>query len=602
MFKISGVINYLLVAFLNAFTDLGHKIIIQNTVFKVYDSSEQIILSAVVNALMLLPFILVFTPAGYIATRFAKTAIMKYSALFAIAITTFITICYYNGWFEVAFAMTFLMALQSALYSPAKYGYIKELVGTRYISAGNGALQGVTTAAILLGIVFYTYLFEGIVGDSFNSKEEIIKAIAPLGWLLVLGSVIEYVLASKLEDVSLKKYDKKFSFVRYGKGVYLRKNIVMLKRKKEIFDSIIALSLFWSISQVILAIFGEYVKSELNITNAMFVQGTMGLSVVGIIVGSLLCAKFSAYYVNSGFSALGSLGIVVMLFLIPFTTSTYLLSTEFVLFGLFSGFVIVPLSSKIQELSSNIHLGTILAGNNFVQTIFMFSFLFLTTLFAYFGANAKILFFIMGFVGIYLSYILFKRYLVISFWALCEMIFSLRYRFSYVGLENIPQDSAVLLVGNHISWIDWFVLQLPIERRIGFLIDKDIYNKKLLKPIFKLGSLIPISQRASKDSFIETSKRLKNGKIVAIFPEGEIARQKELGEFRSGYKYIHKEGIVIVPFFIYGIFGSIFSRHKDESRRSFFKKREITTYFGEPILREIDSSELKEIVKNLKRN
>ncbi|MDK9693067.1 MAG: hypothetical protein OEL19_02315 [Sulfurimonas sp.] len=54
MFAISGIINYLIVVFLNAFTDLGHKIIIQNTVFKVYDGTTQIMLTAVVNALMLL--------------------------------------------------------------------------------------------------------------------------------------------------------------------------------------------------------------------------------------------------------------------------------------------------------------------------------------------------------------------------------------------------------------------------------------------------------------------------------------------------------------------------------------------------------------------
>ncbi len=42
--------------FLNAFVDLGHKIIIQNTLFKTYDGDTQILLTAIVNALILLPF------------------------------------------------------------------------------------------------------------------------------------------------------------------------------------------------------------------------------------------------------------------------------------------------------------------------------------------------------------------------------------------------------------------------------------------------------------------------------------------------------------------------------------------------------------------
>ena len=133
MFKIVGVINYLFVVFLNAFTDLGHKIIIQNTIFKVYDGETQIILTAIVNALILLPFILMFSPSGFLADKFPKNAIMRYSSILAVIITLLITISYNNGWFYVAFGLTFVLALQSAIYGPAKYGYIKELFGVKNI-------------------------------------------------------------------------------------------------------------------------------------------------------------------------------------------------------------------------------------------------------------------------------------------------------------------------------------------------------------------------------------------------------------------------------------------------------------------------------------
>ena len=600
MFKIVGVINYLLVVFLNAFTDLGHKIIIQNTIFKTYDGSEQIIFTAIVNALILLPFILAFSPSGFLADRFAKNIIMKYSSLLAIFITLLITYSYYQGWFFIAFALTFLLALQSAIYGPAKYGYIKELVGIKFISAGNGATQAVTTAAILLGILFYTVLFEMLLGDEFATKEDILHVIAPLGWLLVLGSVIEYILASKLPNKMIEITKKEFNFKRYIKGEYLKKNMIMIMRKKEIFDAIIALSLFWSISQVVLAIFGEYAKSELGITNAITVQGVMALAVLGIVFGSIMAAKLSKYYVNMGLSALSALGITVVLFFIPHTSSIYLLALEFIFFGLFSGILIVPLNSKIQLLSSNIHLGTILAGNNFVQTLFMFTFLMLTTIFAYFGVDATALFYLMIIVGIYLSIKLFKRYLVMGFWAFFELIFSVRYRFNYVGLENIPSNGAMMLIGNHVSWIDWFILQLPIERRISYIIDKDIYTHKFLNWAFKLAELIPVSQRASKNSFIETSMKLKNGKIVAIFPEGEISRSSDVSKFYRGYEFIDRGKSVIIPFYIDGVFGSLFARHKGDARRCFLKKREITLYFGEPIIGGITPEELREMVVNLK--
>ena len=62
LYKTTGFIAFIAMVFLNAFVDLGHKIIIQNTVFKVYDGSTQVILTAIVNGLILLPFILLFTP------------------------------------------------------------------------------------------------------------------------------------------------------------------------------------------------------------------------------------------------------------------------------------------------------------------------------------------------------------------------------------------------------------------------------------------------------------------------------------------------------------------------------------------------------------
>lgn len=131
IWKVRGVIPYTIALFLNALTDLGHKIIIQNTVFKIYDDQTQIIYTAILNALILLPFILLFTPAGYISHRFSKVRVMRYGAFAAIVITLLITLCYYQGWFWEAFILTLVLAAQAAIYSPAKYGYIKELAGEK---------------------------------------------------------------------------------------------------------------------------------------------------------------------------------------------------------------------------------------------------------------------------------------------------------------------------------------------------------------------------------------------------------------------------------------------------------------------------------------
>ena len=599
---IAGVVNYLLVVFLNAFTDLGHKIIIQNTIFKVYDGSEQIVLTAIVNALILLPFILMFSPSGFLADKYPKNLIMKYSALFAVFITLLITFSYYQGYFILAFVLTFLLAMQSALYSPAKYGYIKELFGNKEISSGNGLVQAVTTVAILGGIIFYTVLFEGLYNERYLTQTEILKGIAPIGWLLVLGSIFEYYLASHLPDKTSEKSTKIFTLKKYIKGFYLKKNMKTLSRKKEIIEAVIALGLFWSISQVVLAVFGEYAKSDLGVTNTIFVQGVMALAGIGIVVGSILAAQFSKYFINVGLVSLGSLGITILVFLIPFIHSMIIIALMFTLFGVFSGFLMVPLNARIQYLSPRVHLGTILAGNNFIQNIFMFSFLMLTTFFAFFGMDAQNLFYLMGFVGLVLSFILVRRYFIETFWTVMELLGKIRHRYTYVGLENIPKEKAVLLLGNHVSWLDWIIIQLPLKRHINFMIDKEIYHWKGFHWFFQKGEAIPVSPRAAKDAFKIAYQRLKNGKIVAIFPEGGISKDGELGKFYKGYEKIPQDyDGVIIPFYIdKGIFGSSFSRYKGTKTKAWYKRREVHIYYGTPLSKETKSEELREIILQMK--
>ena len=188
IWRIKGFIPYIAIVFLNAATDLGHKIVIQNTVFKCYEGDAQVFLTAVVNSLILLPFILLFSPSGFLSDKYPKHRVIQLAAALSIPIAVVITICYYMGWFQLAFVMTLLLAVQSAFYSPAKYGYIKELTGKEHIAQANAVVQAVTIVAILAGAVAYSILFESLLTTA-TSPEQILKSIAPLGFILIAGTV-----------------------------------------------------------------------------------------------------------------------------------------------------------------------------------------------------------------------------------------------------------------------------------------------------------------------------------------------------------------------------------------------------------------------------
>ena len=60
LLRLRGFTVFMSMAFLNAFVDLGHKIVVQNTVFKVFEGPVQVVLTAVLNALILLLYLTAF--------------------------------------------------------------------------------------------------------------------------------------------------------------------------------------------------------------------------------------------------------------------------------------------------------------------------------------------------------------------------------------------------------------------------------------------------------------------------------------------------------------------------------------------------------------
>ncbi len=166
---------------------------------------------------------------------------------------------------------------------------------------------------------------------------------------------------------------------------------------------------------------------------------------------------------------------------------------------------------------------------------------------------------------------------------LCYLIllpFKIRYKIKIINKAQISNERGVLLLGNHISWIDWAILQLSFKRCIRFVMNRDIYNLPLYKIIFKIFQVIPISPNSAKDSIKAVREALKNREAVCIFPEGTISYTGNLNTFKKGFELTIKglKDVDIIPFYIKGLWGSRFSRALN---KDIFLKREITIVFGE---------------------
>ncbi|NPA28003.1 MAG: acyl-[ACP]--phospholipid O-acyltransferase [Epsilonproteobacteria bacterium] len=602
LFRVRGFLPYLVIIFLNAMTDLGHKITLQNTIFKAYSGSELIILTSIVNALILLPFILLFSPAGYISDKYPKTKVIKYSSAFAIFVTILILISYFLGLFWLSFILTFLLAAQSAIYSPAKYGLIKEMVGSRYLTPANGIVQAITVVSILLGALIYSIFFEMLVKDT-SSPSIILKQAAPLGFLLILASVVEFLLALKLEkELRVETFVKKEPFrpKLYFNFTYLKKNLRNIYESKIVWESIIGLSIIWAIAQVLVAIFGEFLKSTLGVTNTIIVQGLLTLSGVGMIFGSLFAGAVSKKFIEIGIIPLGALGMAISLFLIPNSNNLDFIGVLLFLFGFFAGLVAVPLNSLIQFFTPKSELGVVLAGSNFMQNLFMFIALILTAIFGYFNFSSTTLLYLIAFIAAlgFIYTLLTMPQSLIRY--IIRMIVRMRYRIDVDGIENLEGKRGILLLGNHISFLDWAILQIAYPRQIRFVVDRVYYNRWYLKPFLKFAKTIPISSKGSKNALAEVTKALNNGQIVAIFPEGHISRNGHLDEFKSGFEMATKDvtsDAVIIPFYLRGLWEDNFSYASKKLKRS--KIKDISVSFGKPMDIHSKANEVKKAVFEL---
>lgn len=626
LLSVPAALPFLVAVFLNAFVDLGHKIVIQNTVFKIHDGSEQVILTAIINGLILLPFILLFSPAGFVSDRYPKHKVMRAVAWGAVVLTSGITLSYAMGWFWLAFAMTFLLAVQSAFYSPAKYGYLKGFFGKQRLAEANGLVQAVSIVAILSGTFAFSILFEMRFPEGVTDKGDVIKAIAPVGLLLILNSLIELVMMYRLpnvddtyenthEDTDEKTDEKadennhgsmdRFSVKDYLTGRSLVDNLKPILQRQSIRLAIIGLAMFWSIGQVLLATFPAFAKETLGELNTIVIQGILAATGIGIALGSTIAGRCSRNYIETGLIPLGAMGIAVGLFMLPTLESTAALALNFMFIGTMGGLFIIPLNALIQFYAKDTELGKTLAANNLIQNSAMLSFLVLTVVFALIGiSSAQLLTLIAVIAVIGGCYTVFKlpqslvRFLLTFF-------MSRHYKVKVQGMQNIPEEGGVLLLGNHITWVDWAIVQIACPRPVKFVMHKRIYERWYLSWFFKLFGCIPIEAGASSKGSLETvAAELNNGQVVCLFPEGLLSRTGHLAEFRKGYERaaeLADESVKIVPFYLRGLWGSQFSRSSDRLKETRAEGwgRDLIVAFGDPLAKNTKADVLKRRIFDL---
>ena len=153
----------------------------------------------------------------------------------------------------------------------------------------------------------------------------------------------------------------------------------------------------------------------------------------------------------------------------------------------------------------------------------------------------------------------------------------------------------MLLLPNHISYIDAVVLQLACPRPIRFLVYDEIYQATFLRWGLRLLGAIPISPRKARAAIETAADALAHGDVVCLFPEGALTRTASLQKLNRGYELIaRKARVSVMPVWLENVWGSVFSFYGGQ----FFWKiprvvpLRVWIYFGAPIAAETATVEV----------
>ncbi|MCP3802332.1 1-acyl-sn-glycerol-3-phosphate acyltransferase [Allokutzneria sp. A3M-2-11 16] len=154
------------------------------------------------------------------------------------------------------------------------------------------------------------------------------------------------------------------------------------------------------------------------------------------------------------------------------------------------------------------------------------------------------------------------------------------------GLDNVPQNGAVILASNHLSFVDSLVIPLIVPRKVAFLAKAEYFHGKGVKGaiarwFFTMIGQIPVERgrgRAAKDALDVAIKVLAGGGAFGIYPEGTRSEDGRLYRGKTGVGRIAlASGASVVPVALIG------TERIQPIGKKMPRPYRVTVRFGEPL-------------------
>ena len=168
-------------------------------------------------------------------------------------------------------------------------------------------------------------------------------------------------------------------------------------------------------------------------------------------------------------------------------------------------------------------------------------------------------------------------YIFCRFWA--QVLFSVLFRIRIYGSRNVPGSGPVILASTHQSFLDPILVELGLPRPGHIMARASLFRNPLFRTLIESLNAFPLARgTADMTAMRRALRRLRDGKMLLLFPEATRTRTGEIGKLRPGLGLLaYWSDAAVVPVTIDGAF-ECWPRH-----RKLFRPGKIRVMYGRPM-------------------